>query len=174
MTGKDNCTTAAHGGALFGSETADPAGILAVCSRRSGRSSTEQPCSWGFQGRTVCLDAGAPGETVSGAWGLSGLHRAKIGCISGVQEAFRWSTGGAGGRKKSKKPLFCAQQGWLGRHLSGKQPVKDSGVCRVIGTISRGSRRCKFSLSHPKSAFPYAHIGRNRCLAPFLCLIRAI
>ena len=63
----------------------------------------------------------------------------------GRKEAFRRATGGAGGRKKGKKPLFFTQQGWLWRHLSEKQQVKDSGVCRVIWTISRGSRHCNSS-----------------------------
>ena len=69
----------------------------------------------------------------------------------GAQEAFRRENGGASGRKKGKKPLFCTQQGWLGRHLSGKQPVKDGGVCRVIGTISRGSKRKEPHISGDKS-----------------------
>ena len=52
---------------------------------------------------------------------------------SGKKEAFRRSTGSAGGHREGEKPHYCTQQCWLGRHLARKQPVKDGGVCRVIG-----------------------------------------
>ena len=102
---------------------ADPATIQAKHGGRRGHSNTQPPRSRDLQGKNVYLDAGAPGETVSGAWGLSGLHRAKIGCISGVQEAFRRSTGGAAGVRRAKIPYFAYSKAYLAafsRKTAGK------------------------------------------------------
>ena len=103
----------------------------AVQSIRSPRTFRAKLCAWtpGFRAKQ------SPGTDFFRAAPGEDQH-----CF-GRKEAFRRATGGAGGRKKGKKPLFFTPQGWLGRHLSGKQPVKDGGVCRVIWTISRGSRR---------------------------------
>ena len=79
----------------------------------------------------MCLDAESPGKTdsdldfIQAATGEDWQHFVE-------KEAFALENGGAGGRTEGKKPLFFTHYGWLGRHQSGKQPVKDGGVCRVI------------------------------------------
>jgi len=81
----------------------------------------------------VYLEAGSPGKKVSGAWGLSGLQRVKIGDVSGKKRCSGGQQAALSGAQRGKSPLFCGQRGWLELFLAGKQPVKDGGVCRVIG-----------------------------------------
>ena len=88
MAGKDNCTTAAHGGTLFGSETANPVEMLAVCSDRSRYSRTQQIHSRALQvGRRVS-GCRVSGRNSLRTQTLSGLHRAKSGGISSEKKAF--------------------------------------------------------------------------------------
>ena len=74
-------------------QTADPADILAAYSHRSGRSSTEHPFSQDLQGKTMCLDAGFPGETVSG-------HGLFPGCTGRRSALFREKTGVQAGDRR--------------------------------------------------------------------------
>ena len=99
-------------------QTADPTDILAAYSHRSGRSSTEHPFSRDLQGKNVYLDAGAPGETVSGAWGLSGLHRAKISTVSGEKRHSGGQQAALAGVRRAKSPYFAHSKAGLG------------GICR--------------------------------------------
>ena len=109
-----------------------------------------------------------------------GLIRAAPGkdqhCF-GEKEAFRRASGGAGGRKEGEKPLFCTQQGWFGRHLSGKQPVKDGGVCRVIGP-SPGEADAKSRIFRATKAetrrISLRAYRKKPLFSPFICLISAI
>ncbi len=164
MAGKDNCTTA---------------GQCSTTDSRSSRHSGSTQQKKRAQQYRVALLTGLPGQNyvpecqVSGrnflqAQTLSRLHRAKFGGIFS-EEGFMAGTGGAGGRTEGKKPLFFTHYGWLGRHQSGKQPVKDGGVCRVIWTSTQAQQTEKaayFVQRKPNSAaFPYAHIGRNRISA---------
>ena len=48
MAGKDNCTTAAHGGTLFGSETANAANIPAKRGSRSGHATGAFPAGTSY------------------------------------------------------------------------------------------------------------------------------
>ena len=105
-------------------QTADPAGILAVCSRRSGRSSTEQPCSQGFLDKAMYLDADSPGKTdsdldfIQAATGEDWQHFVE-------KEAFALENGGVVGRVRGKKaPFFrTARLTWaaFSRETAGKR-----------------------------------------------------
>ena len=132
MVGWDNRGQSAHSRTLLGSRpltqrpfrrrAAAKAGTAVHNSSTPGTSRAEM-CTWmpGFRAKQAPdrrLVPTAPGEDRK---------------YSKEKETFRRSTGSAGRRTEGEKPLFCTQQGWLGRHLSGKQPVKDGGVCRVIG-----------------------------------------
>ena len=66
MVGRDNRTTAAHGGDGVRRQTADSVTIQAKHGGRRGHSSTQPLHSRELQGGNVCLDAGSPGETGSG------------------------------------------------------------------------------------------------------------
>jgi len=144
MVSKGNYTTEAHGGTMFNDRqtirrrcwhhTAARAGAAAQSSL-APRASRAEPYAWmlGLRAKQ------APGSDL--IWAAPG----EIGCISKKK---RRSCGKAAiltGVRKGKKPLFCVQRSWLGRHLSEKQQEKDGGVCRVIGTISRGRRHCNSS-----------------------------
>ena len=88
---------------------------------------------------------------------------------------------------KGEKSLFCTYQGWLERHLAGKQPVKVGGVCRVIGTSTQGSRRKEPHISGNKSRnqlhFPTRikeettvhsfHLSHKRYFSPELLVVRS-
>lgn len=100
-----------------------------------------------------------------------------IWLYSGSKEGLQAKNGSIDGRVRDKKPLFFVQLGLLGQHSPGKQPVKDGGVCRVIWTSTRGSRRCKSSF-HPSKAetsrISTRTYRKKSLFSPFICLISAI
>ena len=67
-------------------QTADPATIQVKHGGRSGRSSTQQQHSWDLLGGDVCLDAGFPGETLSGLRPYPGCSRQSLAVFRGKRE----------------------------------------------------------------------------------------
>ena len=173
--GRDNRGMAAHSGRMFDC-TQTPSRHSVKARQQNGHSSTEQPCSQNLQNGIVCLDAGSPGKTGSrpvSSPGCTGRRSALFRGKRGVQAVNRRP----GGHKEGEKPHYCTQQGWLGRHLSGKQPVKDSGVCRVIGP-SPGEADVKSRILRAEKAESSrislrAYRKKPRFSTP-LCLISAI
>jgi len=128
-----------------GQQTADSADIGTKRGDKSARSSTQQLLSWDLQDGVVCLDAGFPGGTLSGLKPYPGCTGRRSAVFRGYKRRSGRKTAALTGVRRAKSPFFRGQRSWLWRHLSEKQQVKDSGVCRVIWTISRGSRHCNSS-----------------------------
>ena len=144
MVGRDNCTTAAHSRTGFDSRQPIQWRCLQYAATEADTAAHNRFTPGPSRSGDVCLDAGFPGETLSGLGSYPGCTRRRLEVFRG-KRGFRRAKGGVGRRTRDKKPLFFVQLGLLGQHSPGKQPVKDGGVCRVIWTISRGSRHCNSS-----------------------------
>ena len=99
MTGKDNCTTAAHGGTMFD----DRQTIQRRCQQHTAAQSSLAPRASGAD-----LYAWMPGFRAKLSPG-SDLIRAAAGkdwLYSGVKEGIKAKNGSVDGRVREKKPLF--------------------------------------------------------------------
>jgi len=97
--------------------------------------------------------------------------------ISSEKKVIMRAKGGADGRVKGKKALFLRAARLTWAAFSRKQPVKIGGVCRVIWTFTRRSRRCKASFHPSKAETSRISLRAYRKIplsCPFLCRISAI
>lgn len=145
VAGKGNCTTAAHSRTGFDSRQPIQWRCLQYAATEAGTAAHNRFTPGPSRSGVVCLDTGFPGETLS----RLGPYPGCTGRRAAVSLAKRKHSDGQkavlAGVRGAKSPFFRGQRSWLGRHLSEKQQVKDGGVCRVMWTISRGSRHCNSS-----------------------------
>ena len=101
----------------------------------------------------------------------------KVWLYSGAKEGLQAKNGSVDGRVRGVKAPFFRTARLTWQHSAGKQPVKGGGVCRVIWTFTRRSRRCKASFHPSKAETSRISLRAYRKIplsCPFLCRISAI
>ena len=173
---------------MVGKDSGGTAGQCSTTDSRSSRHSGSMQQKKRAQQHRAALLPRLPGQSHVPGCRFSGQNRLRLGLHPGSNwrrlAAFRGKRGVCVGKRRrcracegQKAHFFCVQRSWLWRHLSEKQQVKDGGVCRVIWTSTRGSRRCKSSF-HPSKAetsrISLRAYRKKPLFSPFICLISAI
>ena len=99
---------------VVGQQIALPRDIRAKRGGKSGRSSTQQLHSRGIQGRTMCLDAGSPDETLSGLVPYPGCTGRKWLVFIAKRRRSCGQKAALSGVQRAKYPYFAHSKADLG------------------------------------------------------------